>query len=88
VHTFFIAVVLVLMGLLSAFFAKELMQPDPLSHALCFGLMIFWLLRLGVQWFIYDSRIWRCSRFLTTMHWMFSLLWMYLAGTYSSAWQN
>jgi hypothetical protein len=86
VHCFFIGVVLVLMGTLSTLYAGELLNRAPLSHAICGAFAAFWILRLLAQWFVYDSRIWRGSPFRTVMHWMFSLLWVYLAGTYSSAW--
>ena len=51
------------------------------------GLAVFWILRLGTQWFVYDSSVWRGSRFRTAMHCLFSLLWIYLAGVYSVAWR-
>lgn len=86
VHCFFIALVLVLMGALSIFYSSELLRPDRLSHAVCGALAVFWIIRLAAQWFVYEGRIWRGSRFLTFMHGMFSLLWMYLSGTYSLAW--
>lgn len=87
VHGFFIAVILVLMGGLSFFYANELIEPTPLSRALLAGLAVFWILRLGTQWFVYDSSVWRGSRFRTAMHCLFSLLWIYLAGVYSVAWR-
>jgi hypothetical protein len=86
VHCFFIGVILVLMGALSTLYAGELLKRTPLSHAICGAFAAFWILRLLAQWFVYDSRIWHGSRFRTTMHWTFSLLWIYLAATYSSAW--
>jgi len=87
VHGFFIAVVLILMGALSSFYAGELLQSTKLSRALCGGLAAFWILRALVQWFVYDPSVWRGSRFRTVAHGMFSLLWIYLAATYSLAWR-
>ncbi|HEY3741167.1 MAG TPA: hypothetical protein VGL53_15050 [Bryobacteraceae bacterium] len=85
-HCFFIAVVLILMGVLSAVYTDDILQKGPLGRAVCGALAVFWILRLGAQWFFYDPQIWRGSRFRTTMHWAFSVLWIYLAGTYTCAW--
>ena len=87
VHCFFIAIVLILTGALSTFYADELLRPTPLSRVLLAGLAIFWILRLATQWLVYDSRIWRGSPFLTVMHYLFSGFWIYVAGTYVSAWR-
>ena len=87
VHCFFIVLVLFMMGAVSIFYAGELLKPSPLSRALLLSLALFWLVRLVVQWFVYDVRIWRGSPLFTTAHWLFSLLWIYLAGTYSLAWK-
>lgn len=87
VHGFFIAVILLMMGVLSICYADELLVPSALSRAVLAGLAIFWILRLGAQWFVYDSSVWRSSRFRTVMHVAFSLLWIYLAGTFSIAWR-
>ena len=86
VHGFFITVILLMMGWLSFFHAEELEKPTPLGRAVLAGFAIFWILRALSQWFWYDSGVWRGSRFRTMMHGAFSLLWIYLAGTYCVAW--
>lgn len=85
-HCFFIAVVLIMMGILSVVYTNDMVRAGPLGRAVCGALAVFWILRLGAQWFFYDSRIWQGSRFRTSMHWVFSVLWIYLAGTYTWAW--
>jgi hypothetical protein len=85
VHCFFIALVLVLTGALSMMDAPELLARAPLSRAILAGLALFWTCRMAAQWFVYDARIWRGSRLFTVMHWAFSALWTYFAGSYAVA---
>jgi hypothetical protein len=85
VHCFFIALLLVLLGICSLFYTDTLLAPNALSRVLLVGLVVFWLSRLLVQLFIYDSRIWRGRQFYTAMHIAFSLMWTYFVATYSAA---
>ena len=86
VHGFFITVILFMMGALSIFQADALLERTPLARAVLAGLAVFWILRALSQWYWYDSSVWRGSRFRTVMHGVFSILWVYLAGTYCVAW--
>lgn len=86
VHTFFIALTVGLMGVLSLFYAEELLKPSPLARGVLGGLSIFWLLRLAFQFFVYDASLWRGQAFETRIHWLFSALWFYLAIVFSWAW--
>ncbi|MDB6016952.1 MAG: hypothetical protein JWR19_1441 [Pedosphaera sp.] len=85
VHCFFIVLVLVLCGLLSLFYTAPLLQPSPLARAVLCGLVIFWAARLCIQFFIYDSKLWRGHQFNTVMHILFSLLWAYYTAVYTVA---
>ena len=85
VHCFFIALMLVLLGICSAFYADTLLAPNDLSRVLVAGMVVFWLSRLLVQLFVYDPKIWRGRRFYTAMHVLFSLMWTYFVATYSAA---
>ena len=85
VHSFFIALVLALLGICSLFYADTLLVPNPLSRMLLAGIVVFWLSRLLFQLFVYDSKIWRGRRFYTAMHIIFSLMWTYFVATYSAA---
>lgn len=85
VHSFFIALGVVLAGAGSIFYADALLRPDPLSRAILAGMAIFWFCRLFSQLFVYDSAIWRGDRFRTTMHVVFSMLWCYVTATYGIA---
>ena len=78
VHTFFLALMLLLIGLLCITSATELVATR-LGNKICLGLGIFWMLRLYVQFFIYSPQLWKGKRFETTIHILFSILWVYLS---------
>ncbi|HKN22696.1 MAG TPA: hypothetical protein VJX73_14830 [Terracidiphilus sp.] len=85
VHTFFIALGLVLIGAGSLFFASQLLEPNALSRAVLVAMVVFWLCRMLAQWFVYDAAIWRGDSFRTVMHIVFSALWIYVTATYGAA---
>lgn len=85
VHTFFIGLTVFGIGLLSLFCATELIQ-TPLGNKLCFGLIVFWGLRLIFQFFVYSGQLWKGKRFETGMHIVFSGLWLYSAAVYFLCW--
>lgn len=78
VHTFFIALVVFLMGLLCLSSSTEIIE-TPLGKKLAVGLGIFWAIRLLFQFFGYSSKLWKGKRFETMVHISFSLLWAYLS---------
>lgn len=78
IHTFFIALTVFLMGLICLVFSKDLLF-TPLGRALSIGLGIFWLVRLFIQFFGYSPKLWKGKRFETTMHILFSFLWIYFS---------
>lgn len=82
VHSFFIGLVLVLMGSVSLFYTQALLQPAPLSRLVLGGTVVFWACRWFIQFFVYDSALWRGNRFYTCMHVLFSLFWTYAVCTY------
>lgn len=81
VHTFFIAFVVLLMGLLCLGYAHELVH-NPFGRVICLGLFVFWLTRSVFQFFVYSPKVWRGKHFETVMHVMFSGLWLYLTGVF------
>ncbi len=81
VHAAFIAVVVLLMGLLCLTSAADLVS-TVLGRRICMMLGVFWTLRLAVQLFVYSPSLWRGKLFETTVHIVFSLLWAYSAGTF------
>ena len=78
VHTFFIALVILLIGVLCLTSASELIQTN-LGKKISLGLGIFWGFRLLIQFFGYSSVLWKGKAFETTVHVFFTLLWTYLS---------
>lgn len=78
VHTFFIALVVFLMGLLCLTSTKDLIETK-LGKTISFGLGIFWSTRLFIQFFGYSTELWKGKTFETIVHILFSLLWTYLS---------
>lgn len=85
VHAKFITLIVVFMGILSIGWAHELTTPVPLATPVLAGLMIFWGVRLFMQWGVYDRRLWVGNRFNTTMHYVFTVFWIYLTAVYGWA---
>ena len=81
VHTFFVAFVVFLMGLLCFFCAYDIINTR-LGRQLALGLFIFWGLRLLFQFFVYSPKLWRGKKFETIMHIVFSALWIYLTTVF------
>lgn len=81
VHTFFIALTVLLMGLLCLSSASELVN-TALGNKIALGLGVFWTARLYVQFFGYSSALWKGRAFETFVHLVFILLWSYLSGLF------
>jgi hypothetical protein len=78
IHTFFIALMVLLTGLLCLLSAPELISTS-LGKKISLGLGLFWTVRLLTQFFGYSSSLWKGKRFETIMHILFSMLWVYLS---------
>jgi hypothetical protein len=81
IHAFFIAFGIFLMGLLCLTSSFEL-TTTTLGRRISFGFGIFWLTRLFVQFFGYSSLLWKGKTFETTVHVLFTGLWIYLSGVF------
>ncbi len=81
VHSFFIAFVIVLMGLLCLTSTNELLHTK-LGKRITLGFAIFWIARLLIQIFGYSSKIWRGKMFETCIHILFLLFWTYLSTVF------
>ena len=77
VHSFFIALMVLLMGLLCSTSSYDLVH-TVLGKKIALGLGIFWMARLFIQLFGYSSKLWRGKRFETSVHIMFTIFWTYL----------
>jgi hypothetical protein len=76
VHTFFIALILFLIGILCVTSSNELINTS-LGHKISLGLFIFWLVRLAFQFFVYSNKLWKGKKLETSIHIIFCLLWLY-----------
>ena len=85
VHTFFVALVVFLMGALCLFGTRGLLEHTFLGACLSGALCLFWLARLGCQFFVYSSELWRGKRFETLMHGLFTLAWTYYSAVFGWA---
>lgn len=81
VHTFFIAFVVFLIGLLCMTSATDLIQTK-LGKTISLGLGIFWATRLIFQLFVYSKKLWKGKVFETTIHIVFTILWIYLTSIF------
>ena len=78
VHTFFIALTVLLMGVLCLIATDDLINTR-LGKTISTGLAVFWSIRLVIQFFGYSPKLWRGKAFETTAHVFFVLLWSYLS---------
>lgn len=78
VHTFFIALVVFLIGLLCLTSSNELIH-TVLGKRVSLGFGIFWSFRLIIQFFGYSSKLWKGKKMETIVHIIFSVLWAYLS---------
>ncbi|CAN5802530.1 hypothetical protein BH10BAC2_BH10BAC2_41140 [soil metagenome] len=79
VHTFFIALTVLMMGLLCLTSANDLMN-TAFGKKVVMALFVFWLIRLLVQFFGYSPALWKGKKFETIVHILFSLLWIYICS--------
>lgn len=87
VHTFFIALVVFLIGVLCLTSAQDLMD-SRLGGKIAFGFFVFWAIRLFIQFFGYSSLLWKGKKFETIVHILFSFLWIYLSVVFFIVYYN
>ena len=81
VHTFFIALVVLLMGLICLVYSAELVY-NSFGKVISLGLGIFWGVRFFIQFFGYSSKLWKGKIFETSVHIVFSLFWGYITSIF------
>ena len=81
VHTFFVAFMVLLMGVLCLTSASDLVS-TPLGRRVALGCGVFWLARLLIQFFGYSPELWRGKRFETGVHVVFISFWSYLSAVF------
>lgn len=84
IHTFFIAFMVFLMGILCISSASEITS-TLLGRKIALGMAIFWGMRMLIQFFGYSSSLWKGKRFETTIHIIFSFFWIYVSTVFAFA---
>ncbi|MEO6135515.1 MAG: hypothetical protein ABIP35_10205 [Ginsengibacter sp.] len=87
VHSFFIALIVLLMGLLCLTSSYDLVH-TLLGKQVSLGIGIFWMARLFIQLFGYSSKLWRGKRFETSIHIVFTIFWTYLTVVFMLIWMG
>jgi hypothetical protein len=84
VHSFFIALMVLLIGLLCLTSSSDLLS-TALGKRISLGIGLFWGVRLAMQFVGYSSKIWKGKTFETAMHILFSFFWAYLTTIFIGA---
>jgi len=77
-HWFYLALLLIMLGLLFTALAPELLRPEPLTQAIFLVTTIVWAIRLFAQWFVFDAELWRRDGFNRAIHYLLTAIWIYL----------
>lgn len=83
VHTFFIALMVLFVGLLCILKTESLVETE-LGNFLCLGLALYWGNRLFFQLFVYSKKLWKGKNFETIIHFVFTGFWTYLTVVFGS----
>lgn len=78
VHAFFIALTVLLMGLLCLTSSEALVRSE-LGRRVALGLGVFWTVRLLIQLFGYSPRLWRGKRLETALHVVATGVWTWFS---------
>ena len=79
VHTFFICLVLVMMGLPCLLDPSVFLEGSRAGAWLAWSFSVFWAVRLYFQWFVYPIDLWRGKKMETIVHASFTAVWLSLA---------
>ena len=69
------------MGLLCITSAADLIETN-LGRKIALGFGIFWSIRLFIQFFVYSPKLWKGKKMETSIHIIFSGLWIYLSSIF------
>lgn len=84
IHTFFIALTILLIGVLCVSSAPELVQ-TAFGRKISAGIGLFWACRLVLQFYGFSPALWKGKPFETAMHVLFSMLWMFFTAVFGLA---
>lgn len=82
VHTFFIALTVILMGVLCITATNDIVT-TALGKIICVGMTVFWGTRAVFQFFVYSPKLWRGKTFETLIHVIFSFVWIYFTVVFT-----
>lgn len=85
VHTFFVAFVLLGLGLVSVIYVDELCAKSVLARAFLIFVVVFWTARLMVQIFVFDPVLWRGRPWRVWARLAASLAWLGYTSIYAAA---
>ena len=83
VHEFFICLVLVMMGLPSLLDPGVFLTPSRAGAWMSWSFAGFWAARLYFQWCVYPHSLWRGKRMETSIHFLFTVIWLGLMAVYA-----
>jgi len=81
VHTFFIALVVLLIGVLCLVATDDMIYTD-LGKKISLGIGLFWNIRLVFQFVGYSTVLWKGKKLETTIHILAIILWTYLSTVF------
>lgn len=87
-HTFFIAVMCVLLGLVPLVLTDELLAPDRLGTAVLVAECAFWGIRWCAQFVAFPAAIWRSSRLYVVGYLGTAGLWTWVVVVFGAALVN
>jgi hypothetical protein len=83
VHSFFIGLVLVMMGLPCLIEPRVFLEPSHAGSWLAWSFAAFWAIRLYFQWFVFPADLRRGKRLETILHWWFTVYWTSLTALFT-----
>ncbi len=78
-HTFFVCLILVMMGLPCLLEPSIFLENSPAGAWLTWSFTVFWTVRLLFQWFVFPWALWRGKRMEALLHGFFTVVWISLA---------
>jgi hypothetical protein len=84
VHTFFICLVLVIMGLPCLLDPAIFLIPTRAGAWIAWSFAAFWACRLYFQWFVYPAALWRDKSLETALHACFTVIWFALTALFAA----
>jgi hypothetical protein len=85
VHGAFIVLIIVGFGAISACLAPQLTSGTPLARSVCGLIAVFWLARLGIQFFVFDAEPYLGRQLLRFGYHALTVAFIYLAVVFSMA---